>query len=117
MLQIVHRDIKPTNIMFSESLNKCIFIDFGCSEGLEESIGYKTLTKFVGTTAFCGDELLLLLSKSTGMTDLYYNDFYGLVKSIQLEDFKIKMEEDVKEKMYIQSFEFEIYRMKYLLYK
>ncbi len=117
MLRIIHRDIKPTNIMFSKSLNKCVFIDFGCSEVLDEPIGYKTLTKFVGTTAFCADELLALLSQLTGMVDLYYNDFYGLMKSIHMEDSRVRMEEEREEKMYIQSFEFDVYRMKYLLYQ
>ena len=82
MLHIVHRDIKPMNIMFSKSLKKFVFIDFGCSEVLDESIGYKTLAKFVGTTAFCTDELLGLLSQQTGLVDLYYNDLFGLLKSI-----------------------------------
>ena len=104
MLNIIHRDIKPTNIMFSRSLNKWVFIDFGCSEALDESIGYKTLTKFVGTTAFCTDELLALLSQLTGMVDLYYNDFHGLAKTIQMEDSRVRMEEEREEKMYIQSF-------------
>ncbi len=29
MLQIVHRDIKPQNIMYSPAYNKNVFIDFG----------------------------------------------------------------------------------------
>jgi serine/threonine protein kinase len=82
MLQIVHRDIKPANIMFSKSLNKCVFIDFGCSEVISESIGYRILTKLVGTTAFCTDELLGMLKELTKRVDLYYNDLHALKKSI-----------------------------------
>lgn len=39
MLQIVHRDIKPGNIMFSPTFNKNVFIDFGGSEILMEALG------------------------------------------------------------------------------
>lgn len=28
-INVVHRDIKPDNIMYSESLKKHVFIDFG----------------------------------------------------------------------------------------
>ena len=34
MLRVVHRDVKPTNIMFSKAFGKTVFIDFGCSEGV-----------------------------------------------------------------------------------
>jgi len=39
MLQVVHRDIKPGNIMYSETYKKNIFIDFGCTEVLNEKLG------------------------------------------------------------------------------
>ncbi len=39
MLKIVHRDIKPSNIMFSSTFKKMIFIDFGCTEVLNELVG------------------------------------------------------------------------------
>lgn len=29
VLRIVHRDIKPNNIMFSKTFNKIVFIDLG----------------------------------------------------------------------------------------
>jgi tRNA A-37 threonylcarbamoyl transferase component Bud32 len=32
LLQIVHLDIKQSNLMFSKTLNKIVFIDFGLSE-------------------------------------------------------------------------------------
>jgi serine/threonine protein kinase len=52
-LKVVHRDIKPDNIMYSKSFKKHVFIDFGGSVLLKESIGEKSLTKFLGTTGFC----------------------------------------------------------------
>jgi serine/threonine protein kinase len=47
-LRIVHLD-EPDNISFSPALNEAVFIDFGFSDVLEEAIGTKTLTSFVGT--------------------------------------------------------------------
>jgi serine/threonine protein kinase len=32
LLKIIHFDIKPSNIMFSKSYNKAVFIDFGISD-------------------------------------------------------------------------------------
>jgi len=32
LLNIVHLDIKPSNIMFSKQFNKFVFIDFGLSD-------------------------------------------------------------------------------------
>lgn len=82
MLQVVHRDIKPTNILFSPTFNKNVFIDFGGTEVLKEFLGKKTLTKFIGTASYCSDEAFLLLSYQSLYVDLYYNDIYGLRKSI-----------------------------------
>lgn len=48
-LHIVHGDIKEENIVWSQSQNKNVLIDFNCSCVLEEKIGFKTLTKFKGT--------------------------------------------------------------------
>ncbi len=104
MLQIVHRDIKPANIMFSKSISKCVFIDFGCSEVISETIGCRTLTKMVGTTAFCTDELLGLLKELTKRVDLYYNDFHGLFESIKMEKSKQQLKQETEQKVYIQSY-------------
>ena len=41
-------------------------------------------TKFAGTTAFCSDEMLGLLSKNNeGSVNLYLNDLIGLIKSLK----------------------------------
>ena len=82
MLQVVHRDIKPTNILFSPTFNKNVFIDFGGTEVLKEFLGEKTVTRFVGTASYCSDEVFLLLSNKLMNVDLYYNDVYGLKKSL-----------------------------------
>lgn len=38
-LNITHNDIKPENIVFSPSLNKLVFIDFGMSEVNIQKLG------------------------------------------------------------------------------
>lgn len=63
-LKVVHRDIKPDNIMYSKSFKKHVFIDFGGSILLKESIGQKSLTKFLGTTGFCSQEMMALLGNT-----------------------------------------------------
>lgn len=62
MLKIVHRDVKPSNIMYSPTFKKHVFIDFGCTDGLKESLGMRSLTKFTGATGYCSDEMFDLLS-------------------------------------------------------
>jgi len=37
--KIIHYDIKPSNICYSEARGKFVFIDFGFSEFIEEEIG------------------------------------------------------------------------------
>lgn len=48
-LKIVHCDIKPANLMFSETFQKNVFVDFGIAEVLSQEIWEKTQTKFKGT--------------------------------------------------------------------
>lgn len=63
ILNVVHKDIKPTNIMYSPTFRKDVLIDFGCTEVIREHLGEKTFTKFTGTTAYCSDEILALLKQ------------------------------------------------------
>lgn len=80
-MKIVHMDIKPDNIMYSESYKKHVFIDFGGCIVLKERLGLKTLTGFLGTTGFCTEEMFSLLGNKKSYVDLYYNDLYGLNRS------------------------------------
>lgn len=41
--------------MYSSTYQKYVFIDFGLSNIIQEDIGYKTLTNFVGTLKYCSD--------------------------------------------------------------
>lgn len=56
-LRIVHRDIKPNNIMWSNDFHGPVFIDFGGTDFIEESIGMKTKTCFTGTMSFVSEEI------------------------------------------------------------
>lgn len=84
-MKIVHNDIKPGNIMFSQSYMKNVFIDFGISDILCQNYGEKTLTFFKGTFTFCSDEMKNIFEKSRlSMIDLYKNDVIMLEKTLQL---------------------------------
>ena len=82
LLQIVHLDIKPSNIMFSNSLNKFLLIDFGLSKFVQQKIGFKTFTQFVGTPSYCSKQMIKCL-KEKGYVDLYLNDVESLINSIE----------------------------------
>ncbi len=42
ILKIIHRDIKPNNIMWSNEFQKPVFIDFGQTSFITETIGFRT---------------------------------------------------------------------------
>jgi serine/threonine protein kinase len=58
--QLVHLDIKPPNIMYSDSREDLVFIDFGLSKAVKESVGFKSLTNFRGSVSYCSPEMLKL---------------------------------------------------------
>lgn len=69
--------------MFSPSLNKPVFIDFGLSKIINENIGSKSLSHYVGTINFWGPEMnKCFIEKKKKFVDLYYNDLYGLQQII-----------------------------------
>ena len=71
-LHIIHGDIKPDNVMFSPSLKKFVFVDFGVSRIIKEEKGEKTFTDYFGTTKYSSEEMLLLsIIKKEGQVDLY----------------------------------------------
>lgn len=81
---IVHMDIKPKNIAFSQSYNEYVFIDFGLSRAIKEGIEEKSYTRFVDSFIYCSNEMLdLYTNETTWLVDLYYNDVFCLYKSLK----------------------------------
>lgn len=56
-LQICHCDIKPDNIMYCPRLKRVVYVDFGLARVVKEEIGYKSLTYFVGTYMYSGEQM------------------------------------------------------------
>lgn len=57
-LNIVHLDIKPENICFSQEWKKTVFVDYGFHKVIKEDLGFKTFTNFRGSMTFCSQEML-----------------------------------------------------------
>jgi serine/threonine protein kinase len=81
-MKMVHRDIKPENILYSQGSMQFVFGDFGMVALLGEQYWEKTLTKFVGTPNFCGEEMKPLLEGGSGHVNLYLNDFSSLKQTL-----------------------------------
>ena len=82
--KLIHMDIKPMNIMFSEEFNSLVFIDFGFSKIISEELGFKSKSSFLGSINYCSQEMLKIGSNSSkfSLIDLYYNDVHCLDVSI-----------------------------------
>lgn len=81
-LKIVHKDIKPENILFSDSLARFVFADFGVSHAVAEGPAERSRTNFAGTVEYCSEEMKEVLSTGVGFVNLYLNDLVGLRKTI-----------------------------------
>lgn len=76
---ICHFDIKTDNIGWSYTFKKLVFLDFGLTEAVFESKGFKTSTDFKGTFRYCSPEMKKLYHlKQPLLIDTYYNDLYSL---------------------------------------
>ena len=63
-LSIVHLDIKNTNIMYSKSYQKIVFLDFGTSFCIKNKVGFKkTLNSFYGTYLYASCEMKKLMNR------------------------------------------------------
>ena len=84
-LNIAHRDIKPANVDWSPHFQKWVFLDFGFATMLEEEIGCKTRTKFIGSYPYASKELQQIRDLGIhGWVDFYYNDLHGLKKVLKV---------------------------------
>ena len=56
-IRMVHRDIKRENIGWSPQFRRWVFLDFGFTTFLKESIGEKTYSRFIGTFSYTTTEI------------------------------------------------------------
>ena len=83
-LGIVHMDIKPENIGWSNEFKKWVFLDFGLARFLNAKIGQKSETGFIGTFNYASQEMKQLYRlQKKGFVDLYYNDLFSLEESLK----------------------------------
>ena len=86
------------NIGWSAEFERWVFLDFGFTTFLREIIGEKTYSKFIGTFRYTYDEIQKLYYLNEGdRVDFYYNDVYGLERSIALIEGRRKMKESSEE--------------------
>lgn len=57
-LNIIHGDIKPDNIMYSQENKKFVFVDFGFSKCLQGKPGTMTTSRYFGTWIYSCQEML-----------------------------------------------------------
>lgn len=58
ILKIMHKDIKPANILYSNSWKDLVLTDFGVSTPIAEELGQKTKTYGEGTPNYMSPEML-----------------------------------------------------------
>jgi serine/threonine protein kinase len=73
-MKLIHKDIKPDNIMYSPYHKDYVLLDYGISCSIAEDIGQKTLTYREGTKKYMSLEMHNLKKTLLGYADLYYND-------------------------------------------
>ena len=82
-IKFVHKDIKPSNILYSPSANRFVLADFGIANSIQETVSQKTRTYFEGSLEHVSPEMKLLHSddkqnKKLGFVNMYLNDLHGL---------------------------------------
>lgn len=82
LLQLVHNDIKPANILFSKAYGDFVLADFGLTAAINEQQGLKTKTYRQGTLRYMSPEMVSLKKGCLDFVDLYYNDMWGLSESL-----------------------------------
>ena len=96
--KMVHKDIKPSNIVFSPTLMKNVFADFGLAHSVSEDYWQESFTKPQGSLKYASEPMKLLLThKGPGRFNLYINDIEGLKKSVaEISELGQSQEEQVE---------------------
>lgn len=81
---LIHKDIKPDNILFSPTFRAFVLADFGISTSPFEGVGAKTLTYREGTLRFMSPEMADIPRNTREYVDLYYNDVYSLTVTFDM---------------------------------
>jgi serine/threonine protein kinase len=68
---LIHRDIKPDNILYSTARRKHVFCDFGISHFVNENNDQMTKTNFSGTLQFLSPKVKILRTSKEGFVNLY----------------------------------------------
>lgn len=82
LLQLIHKDIKPANILFSPAVNDFVLIDFVISCPVAEEQGFQTKSYREGTSSYMSPDMLKIKKGSSEFVDLYYNDQWAVCISI-----------------------------------
>ena len=67
---VIHRDVKPANILFNES-GRAILADFGIAKSINESTQLTVAGSVIGTASYMSPEQAKGLSEIDGRSDLY----------------------------------------------
>lgn len=76
--RLVHKDIKPGNIMYSKRSKGLVLVDFGISSVLAEKKGFKSQTFREGTFKYMSEEMINARADGSSFVDLYWNDAYAI---------------------------------------
>lgn len=80
---LIHKDIKPDNLLVNTQ-GEIVLADFNISTPSAAKPGEKMFTYREGTPQFMSPSMTALNKHSCGLVDLYYNDLWGLKKSLSV---------------------------------
>jgi len=79
---LIHKDIKPRNIVYSPYHSHYVFCDFGISCPVLETVGFSSKTYREGTEKYMSADMMGIGENGEGFVDLYFNDVFALYKTL-----------------------------------